>query len=441
MRHVVIGAGPAGVIASETLRKLDPTADIKLIGDEPEPPYSRMALPYLLTDNINEAGTYLRKADQYFENENIHIVKDRVSSVASDTKTIKLDKGGEVAFDKLLIATGSHPVSPPIPGIDSKGVHSCWTMEDARNIIRLAQPGSDVVLMGAGFIGCIILEALAGRKVNLTVVEMENRMVPRMMNEESGNLIKKWCEAKGVKVYTSTKVTAVNGDSGKSSGGFFKKLFAGSSDSSSNRLAVELDNGTVIPADLVISATGVKSNVGFLDGSGVKTNLGVMVDDYLMTNVDGIYAAGDVAQAKDFSTGEYTVQAIQPTAADHARIAAANMTEGQEIISPGTVNMNVLSTMGLISTSFGKWDGADGGQSGEIRDIDNYRYLCLQFADDVLVGANSLGMTNHIGILRGLIQSELHLGKWKDRLMNNPLLINEAYLSATQGLGLNSKSM
>ena len=107
-----------------------------------------------------------------------------------------------LGYDKLLIATGSHPVSPPLPGMDLPGVHSCWTLEDSRNIAAKAKKGSNVVLMGAGFIGCIILEALTSRDVNLTVVEMEDRMVPRMMDQNSGNLIKKWCQDKGVVVHS-----------------------------------------------------------------------------------------------------------------------------------------------------------------------------------------------------------------------------------------------
>ena len=107
-----------------------------------------------------------------------------------------------LAFDKLLIATGSVPVQPPVPGIDLPGVHPCWTLEDARAITKLAKPGSRVLQMGAGFIGCIILEALASRKVELTVVEMGNRMVPRMMTEVAGGMIKQWVQSKGVEVFT-----------------------------------------------------------------------------------------------------------------------------------------------------------------------------------------------------------------------------------------------
>ena len=109
-----------------------------------------------------------------------------------------MDDGGVHAYDRLLIATGSSPATPPIPGIAGPGVHPCWTLADARAIMALAQPGARVLQMGAGFIGCIIMEALAARGVQLSVVEMGDRMVPRMMGPVAGGMIKDWCEAKGV---------------------------------------------------------------------------------------------------------------------------------------------------------------------------------------------------------------------------------------------------
>lgn len=423
MQHVIIGAGPAGVIAAESLRKIDPDSQVMIIGDEPEPPYSRMALPYLLIEKIDESGTYLRKRDSHYRDQNIEIVRDRVTRVDADKKSLKLDKDGEVSFDKLLIATGSHPASPPIPGMDLDGIYPCWTLEDGRNIARKAKQGSKVVLMGAGFIGCIILEALAKRGVDLTVIEMGDRMVPRMMNQTAGNLIKKWCQEQGVKVHTSTKVESIE------KGGLLGK-----------GLKVNLDNGESLKADVVISATGVKSNTAFLDGSGIEVDQGILVNDRLQSSVPDIYAAGDVCQGRDFSTGEYTVQAIQPTAADHGRIAAMNMA-GRDVRHQGSVNMNVLDTMGLISSSYGLWMGVDGGDTVELNEPARYRYLCLQFQDDVLVGAQALGLTEHVGVLRGLIQTGLPLGRWKDRLIKDPTRIMEAYLGTTQAIGYNAELM
>ena len=168
MTYVVVGAGPSGVIASESLRKSDPDGEIILIGDEPEPPYSRMALPYFMVGNIEDNGTHLRKTKDHFESLNIKYVQDRVNSVSPKDHTIALASGGTQAYSKLLIATGSSPVKPPIEGLDLPGVHHCWTLADARNIIKLAYDGAHVVLVGAGFIGCIILEALVKRGVKLT---------------------------------------------------------------------------------------------------------------------------------------------------------------------------------------------------------------------------------------------------------------------------------
>ena len=423
MHHVIIGAGPAGVIAAETLNKLATSTEITIVGDEPEPPYSRMAIPYYLIDQIDESGTYLRKDEGYYPRIGTTIVHDRVESVSTSDKTLQLKSVGALNYDKLLVATGSRPVKPPIEGIDLPGVHSCWTLEDARHIIRLAKPGAKVVLMGAGFIGSIILEALASRGVNLTVVEMENRMVPRMMNESSGGLIKQWCQSKGVIVLTSTRVSAIE------------------ESSTDHALNVALEGGERRAADLVICATGVTPNIEFLAGSDVKTDHGVLANEYLQSSDPDVFVAGDVAQGKDFSTGEYSVQAIQPTAADHGRIAAANMVKDQAVLHQGSVNMNVLATMGLVSSSFGLWQGVDGGESVELNDPARYRYLSLQFQDDMLVGANSLGLTQHVGVLRGLIQSKLHLGDWKERLKKDPTRLTEAYVGATQGVGLTSKAL
>lgn len=416
MKHIIIGAGPCGVIAAETLRKSDPTAKITLIGDEPVPPYSRMAIPYLLIEDIGEEGTYLRSTSHY-EKQNINYLNHRVSSVDTDEKALTLDDGSILSYDKLLIASGSHPISPPIEGIDLPNVHSCWTLDDARQIASLAKEGSNVVLMGAGFIGCIILEALVKRGVKLSVIEMESRMVPRMLDEKAGGLLEKWCIEKGVNVLTSTKITAI-----KENGGV---------------MSVELDNGKSLSADLVISATGVRSNTAFLDGSGIEVDQGIMVDNKLQTNIANIYAAGDVAQAKDFSTGESQVQAIQPTATDHGRIAALNMA-GQSVEHHGSINMNVLDTLGLISHSFGLWMGVEGGDSVEIYNPDAYKYINLRFGvgedEDVLIGVSTLGTTQHIGVIRGLIESKIHLKEWKERLLQDPTRLMEAYLSSTQEL-------
>ena len=132
MQHVILGNGPAGVIAAETIRKHAPDDNIVLVGDEPEPPYSRMAIPYLLMGDIGEEGTHLRKGKNHFALHRIQLCVGRAKSVDTAARTVQLDDGTRLPFDRLLIATGSVPVRPPIPGIDLPGVSPCWTLADAR---------------------------------------------------------------------------------------------------------------------------------------------------------------------------------------------------------------------------------------------------------------------------------------------------------------------
>lgn len=450
-KHVILGAGPAGVIAAETLRKHAPNDDITIVGDEPEAPYSRMAIPYLLIGNIKEAGTHLRHGKDHYAGRRIVVKRGCAKAVDTGKRTVTLDDGSTLAYDKLLVATGSSPLNPPIPGIQSPGVHHCWTLADARAIAERAGKGARVLQMGAGFIGCIIMESLAARGVQLTVVEMGDRMVPRMMGPTAGGMIKDWCESKGVRVYTGAKVEAIEAAGAPSQAapaqeskpGLLSRLASavglGSAPgptsapaaAAAGPLRVRLSNGKTLEADLVINATGVKPNIAFLQGSGVTCATGVLTDEHLQSNVPGVYAAGDCAEALDLPSGKRVVSAIQPNAADQARVAALNMA-GQPAVLKAVTQINVLDTLGLISTSFGDWEGVPGGQHVELTDKAGGRHLSLQFAGDRLVGCNSVGWTDHVGVMRGLVEGKVALGGWKDKLLADPTQLMAAYLARAQ---------
>ena len=411
MQHVIIGAGPAGVIAAETLRRSDPGAQVTIVGDEPEKPYSRMAIPYLLAENVPEEGTRLRHDGSHYERRGIVLRSGRASRVDPAGRSVSLEDGGTLRYDRLLVATGSHTVRPPIEGAELARVENCWTLADARRIMEGTRPGSKVVLMGAGFIGCIILEALVARGVELTVVELADRMLARMMDEAGGDMIARWCEGKGVRVLTSTRATALE----EAGGG----------------IRLHLDGAGPVVADLVVCATGVAPNVDFLAGSGVEIADGVLVDHHLRTNVEGIHAAGDVAQGPAFPGGAREVHAIQPTASEHGRIAARNMA-GLETPYRGSLSMNVLNTLGLVSSSFGAWMGVEGGERAVVADPERFQYLRLEFDGDHLAGALAIGLTRHVGVIRGLMQTRVSLGSWKDTLKKNPHRVMDAYLDRTQ---------
>jgi NAD(P)H-nitrite reductase large subunit len=238
-------------------------------------------------------------------------------------------------------------------------------------------------------------------------------MVRRMMNPTASGLIQRWCEAKGVKILTRTQPRGLSLSGGA--------------------LQVDLGEGRALHADIYLSVVGVDPNLDFLSGSGIEIGHGVLVDANLQSNVPGVYAAGDVAESVNCLTGKRELNAIQPNAVEQGRIAAMNMA-GRPVRFKGGFVFNVLTTLGLASSSFGEWQGVTGGDSAEVVDESRYRYLNLQFDGDRLVGANCVGFSDHIGALRGLIEGRLRLGAWKGRLMDDPAQIMHAYLAAASAV-------
>ena len=410
MHHLIIGAGPAGVRAAEELRRLDPAARITLLDGEGEAPYSRMAIPYLLEGKIEEEGTWLHRPLSWYEEHGIEVKKGRAASVDAAAKTVTLEDGQTLDYDRLLLATGARPVRPPVEGLrsDSPRIVHCWTLDDARAIAEHAGKGAEVVLMGAGFIGSIILESLVLRGVRLTVVEVEDRMVPRMLDETAGNMLKAWCERKGVRVLTSTRIERVG-------------------ERADGKLEIALSSGEPLEADLLVVAAGVTPNIECMDGTGVEKRTGVIVNARMETSLPDVWAAGDCAEGCDFSTGDLSTLAIQPVAVEQGVIAAKNMA-GIAAEYHCALPMNVLATLGLITTSFGKHDGLEIGERAVLHDPEHWRYIRLEFHEDRLIGAQTAGHVNMVGVLRGLIQGRIPLKGWKDVLLREPHRVAEAYV-------------
>jgi NAD(P)H-nitrite reductase large subunit len=406
MKHVVIGAGPAGVRAVETLREHDARATITLVGGEPGPPYARMAIPYILAGRIGEEGALQRRDPRHFAERDIRYLNGRAVRVRSGPEggIVDLDDGSPLEYDRLLVATGSSPTRPQVAGTDLPGVVTCWTLADARAIAPRLQPGARVVMIGAGFVAGVCMKPLVERGVKLTVVAGRSGQILRSMMTPAGSrLLQRWLEQRGVDVVTRGRI---------------ERIEPGPRLVTSER---------TLDADLVILATGVQPNVAFLDGTDAHVDQGLVVDDRMRTTVPRVFAAGDVAQGRDFSTGEWVVHALQPTATEHGRVAALNMT-GQDAPYRGSLGMNVLDTAGLVSETFGRWQGVPGGEIAESLDENAFFYTRLCFEDDTLVGAIGIGPGRSLGPIRGLIQTRRHLGAWKERLLQDPARVTEAFV-------------
>jgi NAD(P)H-nitrite reductase large subunit len=411
MNFVIIGAGSAGVRAAETLRENAPQASITLVSGEPGEPYSRMAIPYILNGAIDENGTHQRQSHHHLESLGIRYLNCKALQLHAgpDGGLVDLDDGSQLNYDRLLVATGSSPSLPPIPGTDLPGAVTCWTLEDARQIAAKLVPGARVVMLGAGFVAGVCMKSLVNSGAQLSVVAGRSGQILRsMMTPVGSHMLQRWLEGRGVEVITSGRTLRIE---------------------PGPRLVMDT---RTIDADLIILATGVHPNVAFLEGTGAEIRSGVVIDEHMRTTVPHVYAAGDVAEGRDFSTGEWVVHALQPTATEHGRIAALNMT-GKEVAYRGSLSMNVLDSVGLISHTFGLWQGIPTGDSTEVVDEANFIYTRLCFDSDQLIGAITIGHPHHVGAIRGLIQSRRHLGAWKDQLMKNPQLVMDALVDLNRG--------
>ena len=412
-RHLIIGGGTAGMNAIRTIREEESErSEITLVSAEK--PYSRMVLPYYLDRSIAESHVFTAGAAQLAAWEVKAQLGRRATGLDVKANTCTLDDGTTIPYDDCLVATGSSAVRAPVPGADGRAVHSFWTLDEARGVIAAIRPGSEVVMVGAGFISFTILNSILSLGAKLTIVEVAPRILPRMIDDVGAELVEDWLESHGVAVRTDARLTKIEDARGR------KRLtFA---------------RGAPLACDVVVMATGIKTNLDWLKGSGVQINRGVVVDDHLRSNVPNVYAAGDVAEGRDLVSGEAVVHAIEPTAQEHGRVIGANMA-GKDVRYRGSLIINIVEVCHLDAASFGAWDDAKAeAVSGLKRNRHAYRKLLC--TGDRLTGAIIIGpssdvwTTNDVGMLKGLVQSGVSLARFKEHLRRHPFDVKPAYIAA-----------
>jgi NAD(P)H-nitrite reductase large subunit len=412
-RHLIIGGGTAGVNAIRTIREEEAErSDITLVS--PEKPYSRMVLPYYLDRSIAESHVFTATAAVLAGWGVKSQVGRRATKLDTTGNTCTLDDGSTVEYDDCLVATGSSAVKAPVPGADLPGVHSFWTLDQCRSLIADVRPGSHVVMVGAGFIAFTILNSILALGARLTIVEIAPKILPRMVDATGADLVSGWLTRHGVTIRTDARLTKIEDAKGQKRLTFAK--------------------GSQMLCDTVIMATGIRTNLEWLQNAGVRINQGVVVDDHLRSNVRNVYAAGDVAEGPGRGAGGPVVHAIEPTAQEHGRVAGANMA-GKDVRYRGSLLMNIVEVCHLDVASFGAWDDARAEVITGLRaDRPNYRKLL--WTGDRLTGAIILGpssdiwTTNDVGMLKGLVQTQVTLGRFKEYLRANPFDIKSAYIAS-----------
>lgn len=416
-RHLIIGGGTAGLNAIRTIREEDGgTSEITLVSAER--PYSRMVLPYYLGKSIAESHVFTATpASLAAWKVKTHLGR-RAAQLDARNRVLTLDDGVKVEYDDCLIATGSRAAKPPVPGADGPGIHCFWTLDEARAVIAGVTPGSRVVMVGAGFIAFTILNAILSRGAKLTIVEVAPRILPRMVDEACAGVVQHWLEQHGVGLRTGATLTKIEEARGK------RKL--------------HFKKGEPLLADVVIMATGIRTNLEWLRGSGIEMaddgQGGIAVDDHLRSSVKTVYAAGDVARGRNLVTGAAEVHAIEPTAQEHGRVVGANMA-GRDVAYRGSLLMNIVEVCHLDVASFGQWDDPKADVYTALRSGQS-QYRKLLFHGGRLTGAmicgpaNDIWTTNDVGMLKGLVYSGVDLAAWKAHLEQNPFDIKPAFMAS-----------
>lgn len=384
-RIVIIGNSAAGLSALEAFRKRDSLSKITLIDQEPYPAYSRVITPYFIMGGIKgEEGLFLRDKGYYQRMD----VKMRfgiaVSGIDTRLREVQLESGKKEAFDLLLIATGSFPIKPKIRGIKDDEMGVLRNLDHARQLKELKPKVNKVLFLGGGLVSLQTLQALYKKGGHYTIVVKSNHLLSQTLDQEASAFVEQHLERMGVRILKGKDLVQVKKKKG-------------------TKVAI-LDDGEEIDVDFVFAGKGVQPNIGFLRGSGITWRRGILVNQQLESNIEGIFAAGDVAEAPDFFSSEKVNYGLWPSAVEQGEIAGKNMA-GLKEVYPGNLKMNVTRVFAMPIVSVGDIGSQRVVEilvkKDEARKV--YRKICLD-RQGVIIGAILLNQVEDLGVLHGLIR-------------------------------------
>jgi len=391
MKIIIIGAGPAGVSAAETIRAHDQQSEILMFSSEPFPPYS----PPAMADHfIHESKAHLWRGQDWPEKQGVDYKSgSAVIEVEAENHLVRLADGKNTAYDRLVIATGSR-LYAPVEGAEVPGVYNFKSLSAAQTLVERVKSGEaqQALIVGAGFIGLEIALLLRKLGVAVTQVEMTEQVMPAMLDMDTAQLTLKFMQQRGIDLRLNTKAVAFIGDD--------------------RAEGVRLESGESLYADVLVAATGVRPNLEFLEGSGIAHGWGITVDEYLRTNLADIYAAGDVVEVPDLLTGETYVHAIFLNAVEQGNVVGLNIL-GIDNRYEGAHRMNSLKHLDLPIMAAGL---KTGDQVLQTRRDGSLRTVYLQ--ENRVVGFQLVGDIKAAGVLRGLMNRQQNVGSFKDKLLD-----------------------
>jgi NAD(P)H-nitrite reductase large subunit len=397
-KYLIIGNAAGGVGAVEGIRANDKSGVTTVVSNEPYDAYSRPLIAQYLTGERDFEGLRFRPAGFYARNAVTTVFGAGVKSLGIDDHTAELSDGRIIGWDKALIATGGVPILPKTPGTEATGVFTFNTLDDAIRIKRfIAGRQISAVVIGGGLIGMSVSESLKKCGVRVTIIEMRQYILNTILDEEAGRFAAVAVSQAGVNILTGRTVTEIQAGSDGTVCG------------------VKLDNGINFACELVVMAIGVRPNTDITNGTGIKLNRGILVNRHMATNIPGIFACGDAAEAYDITVGEARLTPIWPNAYLGGRVGGLNMA-GKETEYPGGTAMNSLKYFGMeivtagITTitpaGFESVSGAEGG---------TYRRLILH--NGIIVGMVFIGNIGKAGLVFSFLRDKVNVANFKHLLI------------------------
>jgi len=380
-KYVIVGNGISGYYAADSIRKRNSEAEINIISNDKVLTYYRPQLSDYLNKDILDKNFFVAPEDWYDKN-NINVTLGvKVESINKDKKTVTLNNGKELSYDKLILATGASNFIPPLKGFENKGVYVLRDIEDAENIKKEMKNAKNAVIVGGGLLGLEAAWEMKNAGLNVSVVELAPRLLPLQLDEEASPLFEQIVAENGITVYTNDAAEEILGE-GSVTG-------------------LKLKTGKIIDADLILFSVGIRPNKSLAEKAGISVNRGILVNEKMETNIKDIYACGDSAELNGKIYGNW------PAAIEMGKIAGSNAV-GEEIIFKDFVNSTVFNAINTELFTAGDIYPNE----GNIKTLcsankENKIYKKLFFKDNKLVGAILLNDTKQSVKIMKAIQNAM----------------------------------
>lgn len=393
--YVIVGNSAAAIGCVEGIRQVDTKGSILIVSDEPHHTYSRPLISYLLWGKTDRQRMKYRPDSFYEDNKVDTLFGVKATALHPEEHTLELDNGETVTYGKLLLATGSRPFIPPMEGLDQvEKKFTFMTLNDALALEEAITPDSKVLIVGAGLIGLKCAEGIFEKVASLTVVDLANRILPSILDEEGSKLVQEYIEKKGVKFYLSDSVAK------------FEEGVA------------RLNSGAEVEYDVVVIAVGVRPNVELAQQAGIDVNRGILTDVHCATSAADVYAAGDCTVSHNIASDQDQILALLPNAYMQGETAGIEIAGGEANYDKA-IPMNAMGMLGLHMITAGVYDG----EVYKEQNCEGYKKLFVK--DGKLKGYILIGdVIKRAGIYTSLIREQTPLDEIDfDLIKHSPQLM------------------